>query len=142
MLGAVRWISRTFQKSGTRSASRWSMQATVGEFALHSASHKRFVRMVEETVDSKGGEKAANELPRGWDGERFTIVDAGGGLIALHSKNNNRFIKMDGGDANVNGLEWLCTPGRCLAAQLVGLRALRSQAGDCCVISGGWAPAR
>ena len=37
-----------------------------------------------------------NDLPSDWDMERFTIIDAGGGQIALHNKRFNRFVRMDG----------------------------------------------
>merc|ERR1719409_2066492 len=33
-------------------------------------------------------------LPRGWKWERFTVVNAGNGQIALHNKVHNRFIRM------------------------------------------------
>ena len=39
--------------------------------------------------------KAARDLPKHWDKERFKVVDAGDGMIALHSPSNNRFISMD-----------------------------------------------
>ena len=49
-----------------------------------------------------GGEKAVDELHE--DGERFTIVDAGAGQVAFHSKRNNRFVKMD--KDSINGTGW------------------------------------
>ena len=79
------------------------VDAGKGEFALFSATHKLFMRMKEDAVNSGGGEKAIDEFPREWKSERFTFVDAGKGRIAIHSKKNNRFIKMDGCKVNCNG---------------------------------------
>ena len=35
-------------------------------------------------------------LPDDWDSERFTLIDAGDGLVALHSRSHNRFLRLDG----------------------------------------------
>ena len=68
-----------------------------GEFGLHSATYKRFVRKIEETVNARAG----------WqlhlDASRLTIVHASEGLIALHSKKNNRLVKVDSTDVNSKG---------------------------------------
>ena len=34
----------------------------------------------------------ADGLPRGWYWERFVVVDAGNGEIALHNSAHNRFL--------------------------------------------------
>ena len=39
--------------------------------------------------------EAANTLPNGWTWERFKVIDAGEGDIALHSVHHNRFIMMN-----------------------------------------------
>merc|ERR1719420_744834 len=36
----------------------------------------------------------ANTLPRKWAWERFTVIKAGNGEIALHNKAHNRFVRM------------------------------------------------
>ena len=57
--------------------------------ALYSSSHKRFIRMVNETVDANGGPIEFDDLPLlgpdRWSSELFTVVDVGKGEIALHS---------------------------------------------------------
>ena len=35
------------------------------------------------------------DIPDGWTWERFTVVDAGNGEIALHSTIHNRFVRMN-----------------------------------------------
>merc|ERR1719428_2214905 len=37
---------------------------------------------------------AANRMPGFWTWERFTVVNAGNGQIALHNRVHNRFVKM------------------------------------------------
>ena len=39
---------------------------------------------------------AADQLPNNWEWERFTLVDAGNGEVALHCKAWNRFVRMSG----------------------------------------------
>merc|ERR1719456_217911 len=46
-------------------------------------------------------EKAADALPDNWTWERFIVVDAGNGEIALHSKIHNKFIRMNS-DGNMD----------------------------------------
>ena len=53
------------------------------------------MRLNGECVDSRGGIRGQNELPREWSSERFTLVDAGDGLVALHSAVHNRFVRLD-----------------------------------------------
>ena len=62
--------------------------------ALHNAKHNRFIRMMGEAVDSKGGPKDLHDLPAEWGSERFTLVNAGNGEFALHSAVHNRFVRM------------------------------------------------
>ena len=69
--------------------------------ALHCPSHNRFIRMMGDNVDARGGLMDFEQLPLDWDSERLTVVDAGGGEIALFSCYHNRFVRMDG--ENVDG---------------------------------------
>jgi hypothetical protein len=73
--------------------------------ALHSASHKRFLRLVGggEDVDGHGGHRELSDLPDDWDAERFTVVDAGPGQIALLSKSHNRFVRVIGDRVDARG---------------------------------------
>ena len=34
-------------------------------------------------------------MPADWGWERFTVVDAGNGMVALHSRCHNRFVRVD-----------------------------------------------
>lgn len=50
--------------------------------------------MVGEEVDGRGGHMNLDGLPVEWASERFTVVDAGGGEIALHSPCHGRFVRL------------------------------------------------
>merc|ERR1711988_1799228 len=71
--------------------------------ALHNSRLNRFARMdgTEDTgathprMDASS-KRDANDLPSNWAWERFTVVDAGNGQIALHNSRLNRFVRMDG----------------------------------------------
>ena len=71
-----------------------SWLATGKVVALHNSKHNRFVRMIDETVDGKGGPMNREHLPAAWRSERFTVVDAGCGEFAFHSEVQGRFIRM------------------------------------------------
>merc|ERR1719316_1397057 len=45
--------------------------------------------------------KAWNKMPRRWNWERFRIVKAGNGQVALHSRVHNRFVRMN----NMGGMD-------------------------------------
>jgi len=47
----------------------------------------------DEDMDASG-QAAADALPSHWTWERFTVVDAGNGLVAFHSPKWNRFMRM------------------------------------------------
>ncbi|CAJ1350974.1 unnamed protein product, partial [Effrenium voratum] len=64
--------------------------------ALHSTVHNRFVVMNHHNMFG-GGHRNPDPLPRSMTWERFTVVDAGNGQIALHSARWNRFAKTGGG---------------------------------------------
>ncbi|KAG1658663.1 hypothetical protein FOA52_007869 [Chlamydomonas sp. UWO 241] len=65
------------------------------QIALHSASLNRFVRVLGDRVDARGGVRDANDLPDDWDSERLTVVDAGHGMVALHSRPHGRFLRIE-----------------------------------------------
>ena len=45
-------------------------------------------------------------FPSGWTWEKFAVVDAGDGLISLHSPKWNRFLSMNREGDSVWFLEW------------------------------------
>jgi hypothetical protein len=69
--------------------------------ALHSGSHRRFLRLRGEYVNGHGGHRDANDPPD--DSELFTVVDAGPGQIALHSASHNRFVRLIGDRVDARG---------------------------------------
>ena len=70
--------------------------------ALYSPSQGRFLRMIGDCVDGGGGRRRFDQLPDEWHSERFCVVIANEGEIALYSVPNQRFIRMDN-DADVSG---------------------------------------
>lgn len=63
--------------------------------ALYNANSRRYLRMNDEAdMDSSSTRDFEDEFPSGWSWERFTVVDAGNGKIALHSSIHNCFVKM------------------------------------------------
>ena len=54
--------------------------------AFHSDNNNRFIKMQSVHGDGCKSEKAVDQLPNDWDAERFTVVDAGNGEVAFHSK--------------------------------------------------------
>ncbi|CAE7808244.1 unnamed protein product, partial [Symbiodinium sp. CCMP2456] len=70
------------------------VDAGYGQVALHQAASNRFVKMSHHDM-IRSPHRNWNQLPGGWDSERFTVVDAHGhGRVALHNPWKNRFIKM------------------------------------------------
>ncbi|CAE7242733.1 unnamed protein product [Symbiodinium sp. CCMP2592] len=61
--------------------------------ALHCGHHNRYITMKGASLE-RSAERGANGLPANWNLERFTVVDAGNGQIALHNAQNNRFVQM------------------------------------------------
>jgi hypothetical protein len=53
-----------------------------------------FYRMRFASVDFRGGNKAIDALPFQWEFERFLVVDAGNGLIALYSPSHYSFLSV------------------------------------------------
>jgi hypothetical protein len=78
------------------------------EVALYNCQHRRFIRLHDSDVDAKGegGEREAHDLPAYWTAERFAVIDAGNGRIALHNKTYNRFVRLWDNKVNAFG-------GRC-----------------------------
>jgi hypothetical protein len=72
---------------------------------LYNPHHKRFVRMMGDNVNGGGGEIEMDALPAAWDSERFVIVNAGGGEIALHNATHRRFVRLIGKDVEAKGGE-------------------------------------
>ena len=65
--------------------------------ALHCTVHNRFLRMRSDgNMDGGGNRDFAAGIEANWEWERFTVVDAGNGQIALHSPRWNRFVMMGG----------------------------------------------
>ncbi|CAE7217297.1 unnamed protein product [Symbiodinium sp. CCMP2592] len=62
------------------------------QIALKSKLHQRYVRMSPTGVDSQTQDTNQDADDLTW--ERFTVVDAGNGLIALHCTAHNRFVRM------------------------------------------------
>jgi hypothetical protein len=60
--------------------------------ALYNIGCGSFVRMKGNSVDCKGGPKVIDQLPFEWDSERFLVVNAGKGRIALYSPSHRRFL--------------------------------------------------
>ncbi|KAG1658660.1 hypothetical protein FOA52_007866 [Chlamydomonas sp. UWO 241] len=71
--------------------------------ALHSKTHGRFLRVVDDCVNGYGGLMDLADLPGHWDSELFTVVDAGNGTVALHSHSHNRFVRIIGDDVDARG---------------------------------------
>lgn len=67
--------------------------------ALHSKTNNRFLRMNDNADMDRSAERNVDELPDNWSWERFTVVDAGNGQVALHSAKWNRFVLINKGDA-------------------------------------------
>ena len=66
--------------------------------AFHSDNNNRFIKMQCSGCDMRGSsEEAVDQLPSAseWPAERFTVVDAGNGQVAFHSKNSNCFMRMN-----------------------------------------------
>jgi hypothetical protein len=69
--------------------------------ALWNPAHKRYIRMPDGDKLDKSPDDANSKnmkLPDGWNWERFEVVDAGNGEIALYNKAHNRFVRMPAGD--------------------------------------------
>ncbi|CAE7206521.1 unnamed protein product [Symbiodinium necroappetens] len=63
--------------------------------AFYSPYHSRYLRMNDNAdIDRSGSCSYDDPLPASWTWEKFAVVDAGNGLIALHSPKFNRFVKM------------------------------------------------
>lgn len=66
------------------------------EVALYSPAQRRFLRMNPQGIADTAGQIAGPTLPPDWQWERFIVVDAGNGQIALQSKAFGRIIRLNG----------------------------------------------
>merc|ERR1719281_162910 len=66
--------------------------------ALHCKVHNRFLRMNNRHAMDTCCKRNVNAFPRGWQWEKFRVVEAGNGEIALHSRSHRRFVKPSGKD--------------------------------------------
>eukprot|EP00439_Symbiodinium_sp_Y106_P022811 s2616_g2.t2 len=64
------------------------------QIALKNKLHRRYVRMSPTGVDANTQDSDTNQDADDLTWERFTVVDAGNGLIALHCTAYNRFLRM------------------------------------------------
>jgi len=70
--------------------------APVGKLvAFHSKVHNRYIRMNKGNNCDTSDPKGVNDLPKNWGWEKFSVVDAGSGEIALHSSSHDRFLRMN-----------------------------------------------
>ena len=67
--------------------------------ALYNTKTQKFLRIRGESVDFGGGAKVIDKLPFDWDFERFLVVSAGNGRIALYSPSHRRFLLSNNGKA-------------------------------------------
>merc|ERR1719408_517505 len=72
--------------------------------AFHSKIHNRYIRLRDNKDMDASDTKGVNELPDNWTWERFHVVDAGNGEIALWSEIHNRYIRMhENGNMDASG---------------------------------------
>ena len=66
------------------------------------SAHNRFLRINGANNRADGSAPCgAHQLPPDWAWERFLVVDAGNGQIALHNRSHNRFLRgTDTGDVD------------------------------------------
>ncbi|CAE7244003.1 unnamed protein product [Symbiodinium sp. CCMP2592] len=62
--------------------------------AIYSRAWRRFIKLRDNGVVESSPVVSSAVMPEAWGWERFTVVDAGNGQIALHSCYNNRFVQM------------------------------------------------
>jgi len=75
--------------------------------ALYNKRVDRFMRMNGDrnTMDASS-RRDREDLPDDWNWERFTVVDAGSGYIALHNEKFNRFVRMNNkGDMDLSDVK-------------------------------------
>jgi hypothetical protein len=65
--------------------------------ALYNPNARSFLRIYGEAVDFDGGIKTIDELPFDWGCERFLVVSAGSGRIALYGPSHGRFLSCTDG---------------------------------------------
>lgn len=60
--------------------------------ALYDIANRCFLRVWNDSADYNGGWKQVTELSLEMDSERFLVVDAGAGCIALYNPRHRRFL--------------------------------------------------
>ena len=64
------------------------------KWALFNESHKRFLKVDNNTITLSPQKSNYNDIPENWDAERFVIVDAGQGKVGLKSVKSNKWVGM------------------------------------------------
>jgi hypothetical protein len=67
------------------------------EVALFHPDHKRYMRIdgnAKFVVNGPGQGTAASALPASWKWERFRVIDAGNGRVALYNHEFKRFVRL------------------------------------------------
>jgi hypothetical protein len=90
----------THDSIGTRSNASALVEGNI--VALYYEPHQWFVRMHGEAVDFGDRAKGKGKLPFDWDSERFLVVSAGNGRIALYSPSHRRFLACTNGEAETS----------------------------------------
>ncbi|OLQ01651.1 hypothetical protein AK812_SmicGene15575 [Symbiodinium microadriaticum] len=111
VLGVMPWVSPTSKLkaiASLRDFGKQDISAVLPEvpppnfnpgsiIGLYNPHWSRWVRMGGEHGDvvDRSGSTAFDSMPSGWTWEKFAVVDAGDGLIALHSPKWNRFLSLN-----------------------------------------------
>ncbi|CAE7243402.1 unnamed protein product, partial [Symbiodinium sp. KB8] len=75
-------------------------------YAFYSPVHKRYLQLTNGAdMASVKVDSGPSDLPYWRAFERFSVVDAGNGLVALHNARNNRFMKMSHGDMTASPIK-------------------------------------
>ena len=107
VLGAMPWVSPSTKLkaiASLRDFGKQDISAVVPEvpppeispgsiIALYNRHHNRWLKMNGDDV-GRSPTKDFESFPSDWKSEKFAVVDAGGGLIGLHSPKFNRFLSM------------------------------------------------
>jgi hypothetical protein len=81
----------------------WKQNIVALYNALLAPTPSAFIRIKGNSVDCDGGHKSIDELPFFWASERFLVVNAGNGRIALYSPKHRRFLAAQNGKAEASG---------------------------------------
>ncbi|CAE7886089.1 unnamed protein product [Symbiodinium microadriaticum] len=105
ILAAVPWISVETKKTAIAALRDFSTEDAGrvkglplrpgSVIALHCTHNKRYLSMGGDNIYGYPGERP-DGIKDWWAHQRFTVVDAGNGQIALHNAHHNRFLKSFG----------------------------------------------